>query len=64
MVVFVSLFTRQVKIDAKKDKEKFLEQDRLGNLHMLKELKKFYDGKGLDSGIFDKEIRDLEDKVK
>jgi len=58
--IFIALFIREVKKDRKRNEKQFFEAD----LHMLKELKKFYCEKNLDDRIFDKEIRNLEDKLK
>lgn len=60
LLLFVCLFVRE----CAKDKQQYLRKDMEGDLHMLREFKKFYDKNGLDSRMFDEEITELEGKLK
>lgn len=53
------LFCRECRKDAMRN----LKQNYMDDLHMLKEFKKYYDQRGLDSSKFENEIKELEDKL-
>lgn len=59
-LVSVYGFVHEVRADAKRYYIKDLE----GDLHMLKEFKKFSDENGLDSSKFDVGIKEMEEKIK
>jgi hypothetical protein len=47
-ILFVSLFLRQTSVDAKRAYNKYLERDRLGDEHIMREIEKFKKKKGID----------------
>lgn len=63
-VLSIFLFFRQIKIDREKYWEEYDRIDNVGDLHMLKEIKKFYEENGLDSSKFDVEIKILEEDLR
>ncbi len=60
LTAFMFLFARE----CNKDKRKSLKRDLEGDLHMLREFKKFLEHHNLDSSNFDDAIKDLEKRLK
>jgi len=56
LVIFVYLFLRQVRIDIRQNWKKKIE----GDLHVLREMKKFYDEHNLQAKEMENAIREME----
>jgi len=56
LLLFIFLFFRQDRIDHKA----LMRRDREGDLHIMKEMKKFFDERGQDSSFLDESILELE----
>ena len=59
LAIFIGLFVHECYRDNRED----LKNNYKANLHMVKQFKKFYDEKGLDSSECSKAIKELEEKI-